>query len=72
MLGLHPAQILRVSKKAELKFRTTAVECLSSRYKLSAAAIRECLADMLAGHQLKIAAFLRTSEPRDVVEPAVA
>ena len=61
MFGLHPAHISRVGKKAELKFRTTAIECLSTHYKLSAKAITECLAEMLTDHQLSIVTLLRPS-----------
>lgn len=59
-LGIHPAQISRANRKAQLKFQTTVIECLGTRYKLSAEAIEECLAEMVHLGELSIATFLRS------------
>lgn len=69
-LGVHPAQISRVCRRAQLKFQTAALECLSTHYILSPAAIEECLAEMPHLSRRSIAAFflnpgLRTSRPAE-------
>ena len=64
MLEVHPAQITRTIKQAQLKFRTAVLTRLDTHHKLSARAIEECIALILAASETSIVRFIRTGEPQ--------
>lgn len=69
MLDVHPAQITRTIKQAQLKFRTVVLTRLATHHGLSGLAIRECIALILATVETSIVRFIRKVEapPRFLV-----
>jgi uncharacterized protein YpiB (UPF0302 family) len=63
MLDVHPAQITRTIKQAQLKLRTAVLTRLDSHC-LSPHAIEECIALILAASEMSIVDFVRTVDPR--------
>jgi RNA polymerase sigma factor (sigma-70 family) len=63
-LGVHPAQVTRTTRLAQVKFRTAVVTRLNTYYGLGSGAIEECVAEMFERHYA-IGAFLqlRASAP---------
>jgi RNA polymerase sigma-70 factor len=62
LLGVHPSQITRTVKLAQLKFRTTVLERLSTHHGLGREAIEECLAEICGSHDLSVVSCLRLAE----------
>jgi RNA polymerase sigma-70 factor len=63
MLDVHPAQITRTIKQAQRKFRTAVLKRLDLHHGLSALAIEECIALVLAAVETSIVKFIRKVEP---------
>jgi RNA polymerase sigma-70 factor, ECF subfamily len=72
MIGVHPAQITRTVKQAELKFRSAVFERLSRHHGLSSAAIEECLAEIVGSPDLSVVSFLRLATPASQARPVCA
>lgn len=72
MLDVHPAQITRTIKQAQLKLRTAVLRRLDTHHGLSALAIKECIALILATVETSIVRFIRKVEapPCFLVPPA--
>ena len=62
LLGVHPSQITRTVKLAQVKFRTTVLERLSTHHGLGREAIEECLAEICGSHDLSVVSCLRLAE----------
>ena len=62
-LGVHPAQVTRTTKLAQIKFRTAVVTRLNTYYGLGSGAIEECVAEMFE-RRYSIGAFLQLAAPR--------
>lgn len=71
MLDVHPAQVTRTIKQAQLKFRTAVLSRLDTHHGLSGLAIKECIALILATVETSIIRFIRKVEapPSFLVPP---
>jgi len=63
MLHVHPAQITRTVKQAELKFHQAVLTRLTAHHGLSEPAIEECIGQILKNGETSIAALLHVVEP---------
>lgn len=72
MLDVHPAQITRTIKQAQLRFRTVVLTRLATHHGLSGLAIKECIALILATVETSIVRFISKVEaaPSFLVPPA--
>lgn len=79
MLDVHPSQITRTIKHAEIRIRTAVLTRLGVHHGLSSEAIKECLDLILASSEASIAGFLTpiippatTPEPRRLLKMAAS
>ena len=67
LLGLHPSQISRALKQAQVKFRTTVLERLSTHYRLGPEAIEECLSEICGNHDWSVVSCLQVAQAIETV-----
>jgi RNA polymerase sigma-70 factor len=73
LLGVHPSQITRTVKSAQVKFRTTVLARLSTHHRLGPEAIEECVAEIFGSHGLSVIWCLRLPErPAQATDTAPA
>jgi RNA polymerase sigma-70 factor len=59
LLGVHPSQITRTVKQAQVKFRTTVLARLSTHHRLGPEAMEECLGEIRGNHDWSVVSCLR-------------
>jgi RNA polymerase sigma-70 factor len=59
LLGVHPSQITRTVKQAQVKFRTTVLKRLGTHHGLGREATEECLAEICGSRDLSVVSCLR-------------
>jgi RNA polymerase sigma-70 factor len=67
LLGVHPSQITRTVKQAQVKFRTTVLARLSTHHRLGPEAIEECLAEICRNHDWSVVSCLRLAQATETV-----
>ncbi len=72
MLHVHPAQITRTVKHAELKFHNAVLTRLTDCHGLAEPAIDECIGQILADGESWSAALLHLVEPSATAKPAAS
>ena len=72
MLHVHPSQITRTVKQAEVKFHDAVVTRLTAHHGLTEPAIEECIAQISGMGEMSIAALLHVVEPSAKANPAAA
>ena len=70
MLQVHPAQITRTVKQAEVKFHKAVLTRLTAQHGLAEPAIEECIGQILRQGETSIAALLHVVEPSAKAKPA--
>jgi RNA polymerase sigma factor (sigma-70 family) len=70
MLHVHPAQITRTVKQAEIKFHEAVLTRLTAHHGLGEPAIEECIGQILRQRETSIAALLHVVEPSAKARPA--
>ena len=70
MLHVHPAQITRTVKQAEVKFHEAVLARLASHHRLAEPAIEECVVQILVQGEVSIGALLHVVEPSATARPA--
>lgn len=63
MLGVHPSQVIRITRQAETRFQKAVSEYLGGRQGLSNETIRECVTGLVGRSDLSIVSVLRRAEP---------
>ena len=62
LLGVHPSQITRTVKQAQVKFRTTVLERLGTHHHLGRESIEECLTEICGSRDVSVVSCLRLTE----------
>lgn len=62
LLGVHPSQITRTVKLAQVKFRTTVLARLGTHHGLGREAMEECLAEVCGCPDLSVVSYIRLAE----------
>jgi hypothetical protein len=70
LLHVHPAQITRTVKQAEVKFHKAVLTRLTAHHGLAEPAIEECIGQILGSGEASISALLHVVEPSVKAKPA--
>ena len=72
LLHVHPAQITRTVKQAEVKFHVAVLTRLTAHHGLGEPAIEECIGQILRQGETSIAALLYVVDPSAKAKPAAS